>query len=297
MIGPCFVLVGAALTFGLTALGLLHVIPTQLSTSQYQQTFANLFVVWGVTNVFLRYLFAVLTNPGTPHSSAFKKLVFERESVPPLSNHPLMRWGTCKRTQLDKPPRCHYDSVSANLCLNFDHWCPWLFNSVGYLNYRHFLWLLAWVWVLTLFGALLCVEVELEVFQRRALLYVGELETVLVGVFCFVINLAISLLLGWHLYLAMSAQTSVDYMILQSRRQKEGVAYPNPFDTGSAWRNLSNVAFSQGSENRCKKLLEVFVPPHPRRLPLGKPYPTVPGDLCLPGIRQGISNEVSIKQE
>ena len=43
-----------------------------------------------------------------------------------------------KLANLSQAPRSHYDHVSKKLVLNMDHYCPWMFNCVGYGNYRHF---------------------------------------------------------------------------------------------------------------------------------------------------------------
>jgi uncharacterized membrane protein YobD (UPF0266 family) len=38
-------------------------------------------------------------------------------------------WGYCSQIQQIKPPRSHYDHVTKLLILNFDHYCPWMFNA------------------------------------------------------------------------------------------------------------------------------------------------------------------------
>jgi len=47
-------------------------------------------------------------------------------------------WGFCIISNQPKPPRAHFDHVTRNLVLNMDHYCPWMFNSIGYFNYRYF---------------------------------------------------------------------------------------------------------------------------------------------------------------
>jgi DHHC palmitoyltransferase len=37
-----------------------------------------------------------------------------------------------------KPPRAHHDSVSGRCIVKFDHYCPWINNSVGALNHKLF---------------------------------------------------------------------------------------------------------------------------------------------------------------
>lgn len=47
-------------------------------------------------------------------------------------------WAFCNYTNQPKPPRSHYDHITKVLVLNMDHFCPWMFNTVGYFNYRYF---------------------------------------------------------------------------------------------------------------------------------------------------------------
>lgn len=45
----------------------------------------------------------------------------------------------CKRCQAWKPERAHHCSVSGRCVLKMDHWCIWVVNCVGLLNYKFFL--------------------------------------------------------------------------------------------------------------------------------------------------------------
>jgi DHHC palmitoyltransferase len=38
-------------------------------------------------------------------------------------------WGYCANTQQPRPPRSHYSFVLRMLVLNFDHYCPWIWNA------------------------------------------------------------------------------------------------------------------------------------------------------------------------
>lgn len=124
------------------------------------------------------YLAAAICNPGTPSSSAFKQLVTEALHARILSHevvcqpallqlHPLLiedfgrwgwvmkppfEWGYCPRSGSLKPPRAHYCSKSRELVLNMDHYCWWLSNTVGWLNYSHFLAFLAWFTISALYA-------------------------------------------------------------------------------------------------------------------------------------------------
>ena len=63
-----------------------------------------------------------------------------------LKNRPY-EWGICTHTMLVKPPRSHYDHITRQLVLSMDHFCPWVCNCVGYLNYRYFCLFVFWTWL------------------------------------------------------------------------------------------------------------------------------------------------------
>ena len=44
----------------------------------------------------------------------------------------------CHRTNLYRPPRSHFDSVTRRVVLNMDHFCPWVVNCVGFYNKKFF---------------------------------------------------------------------------------------------------------------------------------------------------------------
>ncbi|KAG2454135.1 hypothetical protein HYH02_001171 [Chlamydomonas schloesseri] len=45
----------------------------------------------------------------------------------------------CKRCQAWKPERAHHCSVTGRCVLKMDHWCIWVVNCVGLMNYKFFL--------------------------------------------------------------------------------------------------------------------------------------------------------------
>lgn len=62
-------------------------------------------------------------------------------------------------------------------------------------------------------------------------------------ILCVAIGLAVSALLGWHVYLVLSNQTSIEYLgnrSAASRMQLRGQMHRNPHDRG-ALRNLQSV--------------------------------------------------------
>ena len=48
-------------------------------------------------------------------------------------------WELCYKSRRLKPPLSHFCRVKGALVLNYDHFCPWVNNTVGLANYRYFL--------------------------------------------------------------------------------------------------------------------------------------------------------------
>ena len=94
-------------------------------------------------NILFNWVGAVLTNPGTPETAVFQRAV----DAPRRDNFELL-WNVCRQNGGGaKPPRSHYCHVTNRLVLNMDHYCPWVFNTVGYRNYRYFVLMMGWLWV------------------------------------------------------------------------------------------------------------------------------------------------------
>ncbi|KAG2487862.1 hypothetical protein HYH03_013578 [Edaphochlamys debaryana] len=72
----------------------------------------------------------------------------------------------CKRCQAWKPERAHHCSVTGRCVLKMDHWCIWVVNCVGLLNYKFFLLFIAWAGVGCLLAFLLLLPSLLAFFRN-----------------------------------------------------------------------------------------------------------------------------------
>jgi hypothetical protein len=220
-----------------------------------------------------------LTNPGDHRTLAYikiralaieaTKVTMEPKSKPGDLTDPRVR---CSRSGLYKPPRSHYDNTSKRLVLNLDHFCPWIFNAVGYGNNRHFLGLLFWIFVGTVFGFYVSFE-PCRYSMQEGFIREDRIERVAKLFTCLsslLVSIGVGILFSWHLYLAGSAQTSIDNLVLK-RRRRTNPDFSNPWDTGSLLENLRRAMLSEGTG---VAWLEILLPPlWPSHGPFGPPFP------------------------
>lgn len=187
-------------------------------------------------------------------------------------------WSYCRFSKQPKPPRSHYDHVTKSLVLNMDHYCPWMFNCVGYFNYRYFLNFLVFTTTGLFYGAVICwipfrncsgkaYREQIQASSRAltttatsttkaaALTTVRHLESnpyiptpnertpVALGfMMCLCLCCAVGCLLGFHLYLTFSAQTTIEFHgNWAKRRKKKKGGWKNPYSAGNWKRNWEMI--------------------------------------------------------
>lgn len=84
-----------------------------------------------VTFLLTAWLHTVFVDPGTTplewHQQISQSSATVRE-----------QYRLCPKTNMYRPPRSHFDSVTRRVVLNMDHFCPWVCNTVGYFNRKFF---------------------------------------------------------------------------------------------------------------------------------------------------------------
>ena len=148
--------------------------------------------------------------------------------------------------------------ISSHLVLKS---CPWMFNSIGYFNYRYFVNFLMYVFLAMFYGAILTLEPflllqsgEFSSFSREERVARHHLprpgpmfphrnEKMLISLafmICAAIGFAILILGGFHIFLVLTAQTTIEFHGNWSKWRRLGNKYRNPYSEGyrKNWRRV-----------------------------------------------------------
>jgi len=200
--------------------------------------------------------------------------------LPKIHNWQLLsptEWSYCRNSHQPKPPRSHFDHVTNALVLNMDHYCPWMFNTVGYFNYRYFFNFLCFVTTGLFYGMCICLRPFLHLsgwayrhqiresggyqvslrqikvvhhLKKNSFIPTPDERSAVAFAFmlCLAVGLAVLCLAGFHLYLVLSAQSTIEFHgnCAKRRRKTNGVPWKNPYSVG--WRG--NWQFIYGKKSR-----------------------------------------------
>lgn len=222
----------------------------------------------------ISYTTAVFTNPGSPldqrraaggrigrrrKDGGYEGLPLHEDDVgveeEPLTGAVPPEWMSsvtakstgkpryCKKCRCVKPDRSHHCSTCGRCVLKMDHHCPWLATCVGLRNYKAFLLFLSYVslfcWVCF---ASTAGWVWAEIVDARAmdpgLLVVN---TIILAVLSGIIGLVLSGFTGWHIYLTLTGQTTIESLektrYLTPLRKTLEPAAPNHNAPGRSYLN------------------------------------------------------------
>ncbi|TMW60215.1 hypothetical protein Poli38472_000257 [Pythium oligandrum] len=164
----------------------------------------------------------------------------------------------CRSCRMTRPNRAHHCSVCNRCVEHMDHHCPWVNNCVGRHNYRYFFSFLLWLsigsWYAAFvsygpaYGALTQEQFDTFIVLSQFPLIQGlnvPPAVYLQFTFCIAVSagIAVTILLGWHFYLIVTAQTSVEYQINRSTRnlRLNGGRAVSPYNRGSLRANWELV--------------------------------------------------------
>jgi len=168
---------------------------------------------------------------GTDEEAAMQREAVESGQVPRLPVDPLLRPRFCRKCQAWKPQRAHHCSVSNRCILKMDHYCIWVVNCVGLLNYKYFLLFLFYTALSSITGCALLLPEFLAFFtsgEEAQEEYGGMVAVVFIA---FIIDLAFTVSLGafvaMHWRMVSSNQTTIEMY-------EKAPMHPWPYDRGTA---------------------------------------------------------------
>ncbi|XP_024028589.1 probable protein S-acyltransferase 16 [Morus notabilis] len=190
------------------------------------------------------YTVSLFTDPGRVPSTYMPDI---EDSQNPI--HEIKRKGGdlryCQKCSHYKPPRAHHCRVCQRCVLRMDHHCIWINNCVGHANYKVFFVFLVYAVIACIYSLVLLVGSLTTDPQNDEEQSVDSFRTIYVisGMLLILLSVALSVLLGWHIYLVLENKTTIEYhegVRAMWLAEKGGQVYSHPYDLG-AYENLTTV--------------------------------------------------------
>lgn len=193
------------------------------------------------------YLRAFISDPGVVPARWQDFVRGAGDKLPVVNALPEWQPGKatlCKKCNASRPERTHHCTICGKCIMRMDHHCPWINNCVGFKNHKFFLLLGLYACmasitaIITTAPALWCCATVLLRPDKGSpskvpLLADSEVYGFLAfGLLALLVFLLLVPLLITHLSLAARNLTSIE-------ENYENM--PNPFDQGSALRNLEHI--------------------------------------------------------
>mmetsp|Transcript_81618 Transcript_81618/g.149106 ORF Transcript_81618/g.149106 Transcript_81618/m.149106 type:complete len:408 (+) Transcript_81618:195-1418(+) len=177
----------------------------------------------------LCYVRAILVNPGEiPYDDPWMyekpSYDFKEEAEKFITNFEKKKDGQrrhCKWCGRYKPDRCHHCRVCSTCILKMDHHCPWIYNCVGFHNYKYFflvllyavidLHLIFW-WMLE---SVIKSWEDVTSFHKMFFLLYGESLTLFLAVL-------LTLFFSFHVALMFKAMTTIEFCEKKGRLETKG---------------------------------------------------------------------------
>jgi len=116
----------------------------------------------------------------------------------------------CKWCGKYKPDRCHHCRVCRTCILKMDHHCPWIYNCVGFKNYKYFFLLLLYT----------CMDLHLIMWSMtESVIRSWDIDTPFTTMFFVLFGETLSVFLGillttffcFHIWLMLKAMTTIEF--------------------------------------------------------------------------------------
>jgi len=122
-------------------------------------------------------------------------------------------YSLCVHSGQYKPPRAHYDVITRRIVLNFDHFCPWVVNSIGFLNRKFFILFLIYMTITSFI--ILCIlgphaTTALQMPPEGVTMDIPMLMTLWSVASHALVIAPLILFTGAHIYMACMNETSIE---------------------------------------------------------------------------------------
>ncbi|MCO5552819.1 hypothetical protein L7F22_006336 [Adiantum nelumboides] len=114
-----------------------------------------------------------------------------------------------------KPPMTHHCHICKRCILKMDHHCPWMHNCIGFFNYRFFFLFLFYLWIGCAYTTYMA-SIPLQAIDDDE----DTTQILFTFVLAIAVFFALSGLFWFHVYLVLSAQTTIDFYAYRRHRQQ-----------------------------------------------------------------------------
>jgi len=234
ILGPLLVLFAWALFAAMFYIYFAHILPLrQIHPLDADGVVYTTVGLWIIVNLFYNHTMAVIVSP----------LVSSKMHIPPNIHEliaeelPLLRRGEvfgkyCRICIAPKPERAHHCHICNRCVLKMDHHCPWVANCVGQANYKFFFLFLFYLWIGCAFIGSLCLP---AIIWKPINYRQHENGVFFAFVLCLSAFIALGGMLGLHLYLTLTNQSTIELYNnrkLKNNAGKRGETWVNKFDLG-----------------------------------------------------------------
>lgn len=243
ILGPLLICLALSLISFVTYTFFVHALPQMKDIGSLGRTTLGATGLFLCSNALYNYARSILTDPGQPPEFAEVQAELEARAAEQGCPRP-RQCGRCTRY---KPPRTHHCSVCRKCVLKMDHHCPWINNCVGWRNYRYFCLFMLFLsascgFVIVVFSQAFPEILYLHLSRRRGPHSARQCIMTSFMICCSIL-VALCILGGFHVYLVLSNQTTIEFQTNILRRKearKNGEYFRNPYDLGRS-RNFQQV--------------------------------------------------------